>query len=76
MIAFHSRDSATPTGGEATLASWWDEPVALTFRFLDPAAESAVLAVAGFELMARLDRAPGPDEHASDRSYLLVRRPA
>lgn len=62
-------------GSEATPSSWWDEPVALTFRFLDPSAESEALIAAGFELVARLDRAPGPEEHASDRSYLLVQRP-
>ena len=47
-------------GGEATLSSWWDEPVARTFRFLDPSAESEALVESGFELMARLDRSPGP----------------
>jgi len=76
LIAFHTRDADNLTGGEATLSSWWDEPVALTFRFLDPFAESEALDAAGFELMARLDRAAAPGEHASDRSYLMVRRPA
>jgi hypothetical protein len=49
--------------------------VELTFRFLDPVAKTAALARAGFDLTARLDRAPNPGiEHASQRSYLLVRR--
>jgi SAM-dependent methyltransferase len=74
LIAFHTRDADTPTGGEVTLSSWWGQPVALTFRFLDPSAEAEALAAAGFELMARLDRTPGPGEHASERSYLMVRR--
>lgn len=75
LIAFHTREADIPEGGEATVSSWWDEPVALTFRFLDPSAESQALVAAGFELMARLDRTPGLGEHASERSYLMVRRP-
>jgi SAM-dependent methyltransferase len=75
LIAFHTRDPKTQMGSEATLSSWWGEPVDLTFRFLDPSAESGALAAAGCELVARLDRTPGPEEHASDRSYLLVQRP-
>ncbi len=75
LIAFHTRDADTRMGGEAALSSWWDEPVALTFRFLDPSVESEALVAAGFDLVARLDRTPGPEEHASDRTYLLVRRP-
>ena len=35
LIAFHTRDPETRMGGEATLSSWWGEPVALTFRFPD-----------------------------------------
>lgn len=75
LIAFHTRDADVDTGGEATLSSWWDEPVALTFRYLDPDQETELLVAAGFELVARLDRQAGPGEHASERSYLLVRRP-
>ncbi len=74
LVAFHVRDAETPMGSESTRSSWWDEPVELTFRFLDPSAEAEALIAAGFELVARLDRAPGPEEHASDRSYLLVRQ--
>jgi hypothetical protein len=57
------------------LSSWWDEPVALTFRYLDPDQETRSLVAAGLELTARLDRRAGPGEHPSERSYLLVRRP-
>ncbi len=39
LIAFRTRDADIPTGDEATLSSWWGEPVALAFRFLDPSAE-------------------------------------
>lgn len=35
LIAFHTRDPKTQMGSEATLSSWWGEPVALTFRFPD-----------------------------------------
>lgn len=73
LLAFHTSDADVPTGGENALTSWWDSPVDLTFRFLDPAAECASLQGAGFELVARLDREPGPDEHRSCRSYLLMR---
>lgn len=76
LIAFHVRDAETPMGTEVTVSSWWDEPVSLAFRFLDPTAESEALVAAGFDILARLDRKPGPDEHASDRSYLLAQRPA
>lgn len=75
LIAFHVDDADTPAGGEASLSSWWVEPVALTFRFLEPSEELAMLVTAGFTRVARLDRAPGPGEPASRRLYLLVQRP-
>ncbi|WKX72149.1 class I SAM-dependent methyltransferase [Streptomyces sp. XD-27] len=75
LIAFHTSDTDTRSGQARHLTEWWDRPVDLTFRFLDPAAETAALARAGLTLAARLDRAPHPGlEHASRRSYLLVRR--
>ncbi|SCG51765.1 Methyltransferase domain-containing protein [Micromonospora echinaurantiaca] len=75
LIAFHTGDEQTPPGQARTLTDWWGHPVALTFRFLDPAAEVAALARAGLALTARLDRRPDPArEHASERCYLLVRR--
>jgi hypothetical protein len=64
-----------PPGAEKTVTSWWDQPVELTFRFLEPAAEIGALASAGFELVARLDRQPAAGiEHPSQRCYLLARR--
>jgi len=42
--------------------------VTLTFRYLDPAAESQALVASGFEVVARLDRTSGPGEHASERT--------
>jgi SAM-dependent methyltransferase len=75
LIAFHTSDAEIQAGQAKTLTDWWGHPVELTFRFLDPVSEIAALARAGLELTARLDRAPHPGlEHASQRSYLLVRR--
>jgi SAM-dependent methyltransferase len=75
LIAFHTSAADVQTGQSTTLNEWWGHDVRLTFRYLDPAAEAAALARAGLELAARLDRAPDPAvEHASRRSYLLVRR--
>jgi SAM-dependent methyltransferase len=76
LIAFHTSDADVEPGQAKTLTDWWGHPVELTFRFLDPAAETAALARVGLDLIARLDRAPYPGmEHASQRSYLLVRCP-
>ncbi len=76
LIAFHTSDPDVPTGSAATVTDWWGHEVQLTFRFLDPAAETRALARAGLELTARLDRGPYPGvEYPSQRSYLIVRRP-
>lgn len=76
LIAFHTSDADVHTGESKTLTEWWGHSVDLTFRYLDPAAETAALARAGLELVAQLDRAPDPAvEHPSQRSYLLVQRP-
>ena len=73
LIAFHVSDVDVPAGGETTLTTWWDHQVQLTFRFLDPVPEIALLAAAGLRVVARLDREPYPDmEHPSRRCYLLV----
>jgi SAM-dependent methyltransferase len=75
LIAFHTSDADFEPGGAKVLTSWWDRPVELTFRYLDPAAETVALAGAGLEVVARLDRAPYTGiEHPSERCYLLVRR--
>jgi SAM-dependent methyltransferase len=76
LIAFHTRDTDHEPGTALTMSAWWDEPVSLTFRFLDPEAELAAMEAAGLALVARLDRAPNDrGEHPSHRSYLLARRP-
>jgi SAM-dependent methyltransferase len=77
LVAFHTSDTDTRAGQARTLTDWWNHPVELTFRFLDAAVETAALAQAGLDLVARLDRAPHTAvEHPSQRSYLLLRRPA
>jgi SAM-dependent methyltransferase len=74
LVSFHTRDADIPTGGSKHLGEWWGHEVDLTFRYLDPAAETAALAAAGLDVVARLDRAPHAGaEHASDRTYLLAR---
>lgn len=73
LLAFHTSDSAVPMGGAVVLTEFLGEQVDLTFRYLDPAAETAALASAGLTLVQRWDREPYPEvEHASRRSYLLV----
>lgn len=72
-IAFHTRDADTATGHARVLREWWDAEVALTFRFLDPDAETRALAAAGLRVTARLERSPVAEfEHASDRCYLVA----
>lgn len=74
LIAFHTGDADHAPGDSHTLTDWWGHSVELTFRYLDPAVETAALAVAGLDLVARLDRAPHEGvEHPSRRSSLLVR---
>ena len=73
LVAFHTSDADHEPGTAKSVTEWWDHPVELTFRFLDPAAETALAAAAGLKLVARLDRQPHPGvEHPSARSYLLL----
>jgi SAM-dependent methyltransferase len=74
LVAFHTSDADVPVGGEKLMSSWWGSSIELTFRFLDPRCERDALIAAGFESVAVLDRAPGPNEHPSQRSYLLMRK--
>jgi SAM-dependent methyltransferase len=77
LIGFHVRDADHEPGEAITHREWWGKPVELTFRFLDPDTEIAALNRAGFELVARIYRAPYlGSEHPSQRCYLLVRRPS
>ena len=73
-VAFHTADADARPGEARHLSTWWDQPVELIFRFLDPDAEIAAAEQQGLRLVARLDRRPVPAEHPSCRSYLLLER--
>jgi tRNA (Thr-GGU) A37 N-methylase len=73
LISFHTADSSTVAGGTVTRTEWWEQPVDLRFRFLDPLQESDALRDAGLDVTVHLDRAPAGSEHPSRRSYLLAR---
>lgn len=76
LLAFHVSDPEVATGSARTLGDWWGSEVDLTFRFLDPAEETAALRAAGLHVVARLDRDPHAGiEHPSRRCHLLARRP-
>lgn len=68
LIAFHTADADARPGDTRHLVTWWDQPVDLTFRFLDPDAETTAAGYAGLRLTARLDRQPVDGEHPSTRS--------
>ncbi len=75
LLAFHTADAHTGSGCSRDLDELMGETVDLTFRFLDPDEEMRLLRAAGLVLVARLDRAPHEGvEHASQRTYLLVRK--
>lgn len=69
LVGFHCGDSVTH------LDTWWEQPVDLDFRFLQPGAVAGALRQAGFGVEATLSRAPYPDgEHPSERAYILARK--
>lgn len=76
LVAFHTSDEEAGAGSAKHRTEWWGHAVRLTFRFLDPVVEIGAARRAGLELVARLDRGPVPGaEHASQRTYLVLRRP-
>jgi SAM-dependent methyltransferase len=75
LVSFHVRDGDVDMGGVATLREWWDQPVDLTFRYLDPDVEAEALRRAGFRIEIQAVRQPIPEaEHPSERAYLVARR--
>jgi ubiquinone/menaquinone biosynthesis C-methylase UbiE len=69
LVAFHIGDEVVH------LDEWWEQAVALDFRFLQLGAVAATLEEAGFEVEIRLRRAPYPGaEHPSQRGYVQARR--
>ena len=70
MISFHIGDEVVH------LDEWHGHAVDLDFRFLQPAAVTAVLDAAGLTVEASLERAAIPDHEApTRRCYLVARRP-
>jgi tRNA-Thr(GGU) m(6)t(6)A37 methyltransferase TsaA len=74
LVAFHVGDRGNEAGTTRIVERWWDRPVEIPFRFLDPGAETRDLEACGLPLVARLDRQPVPDEHSSSRSYVVAQR--
>lgn len=79
LLGFHvSGDSVVgPRGpGEvARITTWWDQPVDLSFHFLEPAVETESLVAAGWRPTARLEREPMiATEPQTRRCYLLGQR--
>jgi SAM-dependent methyltransferase len=69
LVAFHIGDTVVH------LAEWWQQPVDLDFRFLQPEDVATALQQAHFTVEALLRRAPYPGvEHPSERAYLLARK--
>ncbi|WBB58694.1 class I SAM-dependent methyltransferase [Streptomyces sp. WMMC500] len=69
LVAFH-------VGTEVRhLDDWWGHPVDVDFRFLEPAAVTALLGAAGFDVEATLERAHHPEEPETTRAYILARLP-
>jgi SAM-dependent methyltransferase len=69
LLAFHIGDECVHRD------EWWDRPVSLDFRFLQPAAIEESLAAAGFAVDMSLCRRPyEPHEYPSRRAYILARR--
>jgi SAM-dependent methyltransferase len=54
---------------------WWDMPVVLDMRFLDPTEIKRKLVEAGFEIESAEERAPYPEvEYQSRRAYIVARK--
>ena len=76
LLSFHTSDAAVAMGASLTLTEFMGADVDLTFRYLDPAAETAALESIGLMLTQRWDRGPYEGvEHPSQRAYLLVTAP-
>jgi len=55
----------------------WGQPIAMEFRYFDPARIGALLAAEGFAVEEILERDPYPEvEYQSRRTYLLAGKPA
>jgi SAM-dependent methyltransferase len=69
LVAFHIGDTVVH------LDEWWEQPVDLDVRFLQPEAVATALQQAQFTIEALVRRAPYADvEHPSQRAYVLARK--
>ncbi|MDX2646183.1 class I SAM-dependent methyltransferase [Streptomyces sp. PA03-1a] len=67
LVAFH-------VGTEIRhVTQWWGHEVDVDFHFHDPGTVTEALTDAGFEVEARLERAPYPQETETRRAYVLAR---
>jgi SAM-dependent methyltransferase len=75
LVAFHV-DSADHQAGEINhVTEWSGRVVDLDGHFLDPVNVIGELELAGFSVVAQVDRAPNPSvEYPSRRCYVLVQR--
>ncbi len=70
LVSFH-------VGSEVLHRSeWWGHRVDLDFRFFPVEEVVAAAEGAGLATEARIERSPHPEEVATRRAYLLLRRPA
>lgn len=75
LVAFHIDSAEFATGEVNHLTTWFGQAVELDGFFLDPTEVVADLELAGFTVMAKLERQPIRDvEYASRRCYLLAQR--
>jgi ubiquinone/menaquinone biosynthesis C-methylase UbiE len=75
LIAFHIDSPQFATGHVNHIYEWFGQHVQLDGYFLDPEQVAGQVSAAGFTLIAKMERLPGPDvEYPSRRSYLLFQR--
>ena len=68
-LAFHIGDDVEH------LDTWWDMPVVIDFRYLDPGHVQRLLQRANFEIESAVEREPYPEvEYQSRRAYIVARK--
>lgn len=75
LVSFHVSSPDFPAGAANHLQEWFGRPADVIAYFLPPDEIAGGLERAGFEVAARLLRAPNPAlEYPSERCYLMARR--
>ena len=69
LVSFHMGHE------QVHLDEWWGHAVSIDFWFFERAFVERALEAAGFVVEMKLERRPYPEEHPSQRAYLLARRP-